>query len=247
MILLRCRIRCAAFSLIELLAVIAIVALLAAVLVPAILERVEDGKRTQCVSNLRQFAMAAYIYTSNHDGLFPAAFGAASMPGIRYQYAWDFTNVRESGTFRVEPGLLWAGAPDVRIHQCPSYAGSANWLADPNSGYNYNTSYIGAPSDPAHRDDIANPVSTALFGDGEWMAGANKFMRSPHGSPKDDGFSGRYAGTQGYRHLGKTNVAYSDGHAATHTVRETSYEGSPAFIAPGTGFLGSDNSLYDME
>ena len=61
MILLRCRIRCAAFSLIELLAVIAIVALLAAVLVPAILERVEDGKRTQCVSNLRQFAMAAYI------------------------------------------------------------------------------------------------------------------------------------------------------------------------------------------
>jgi prepilin-type N-terminal cleavage/methylation domain-containing protein/prepilin-type processing-associated H-X9-DG protein len=241
------RFKRAAFSLIELLAVIAIVGVLAAVLVPSILERVEDGKRAQCASNLRQFGMAAYIYTSNHEGLFPAAFRAESRPGIRYQYAWDFTNVREGGAFRVEPGLLWAGTPDARIHQCPSYAGSANWLVDPNSGYNYNTSYIGAPEDPAHRDTITNPAGTALFGDGEWMGGANKFMRSPRASPKDDGFSGRYAGTQGYRHLGKTNVAFSDGHAATHAERGTTYDGPPSFIAPGTGFLGQDNTLYDLE
>jgi len=239
--------RYAAFSLIELLAVIAIIGVLAAVLVPAILERMEDGKRTQCSSNLRQFGMAAYIYTSNHDGFFPAAFRAETVQGIRYQYAWDFTNVREGGVFRVEPGLLWAGAPDARIHQCPSYAGSANWLVDPNSGYNYNTSYIGAPDDPAHRDNIANPAGTALFGDGEWLAGANKFMRSPRGSPTDDGFSGRYAGTQGYRHLGSTNVGFTDGHAAPHGIRETSYDGPPSYLADGTGFLGSDNTLYDLE
>ena len=209
----RDRTRHAAFSLIELLAVTAIAALLVMLLAPSLLERAEEGKRAQCINNLRQF----------------------------------FTHVREGGKFHVEPGLLWSGAPNPRVHQCPSFAGSANWLKDPMSGYNYNTSYIGAPSSPAHRNDIGNPAVTALFGDGEWAAGANKFMRSPRGSPADNGFSGRHAGTQGYRHLGKTDVAFVDGHAIFHGEQFTDYDGPTSLIAAGTGFLAPDNSLYDLE
>ena len=243
----RDRTRHAAFSLIELLAVTAIAALLVMLLAPSLLERAEEGKRAQCINNLRQFALAAFIYTSNHGGQFPPAFQAETVASARYQYAWDFTHVREGGKFHVAPGLLWSGAPNPRVHQCPSFAGSANCLKDPMSGYNYNTSYIGAPSSPAHRNDIGNPAGTALFGDGEWAAGANKFMRSPRGSPADNGFSGRHAGTQGYRHLGKTDVAFVDGHAIFHGEQFTDYDGPTSLIAAGTGFLAPDNSLYDLE
>ena len=51
-------------------------------------------------------------------------------------------------------------------------------------------------------------VAAAIFGDGEYKGGANKFMRAPFDSPGDDSFNGRYAGTQGFRHLTTTNVAF---------------------------------------
>ena len=86
------------------------------------------------------------------------------------------------------------------------------------------------------------------FGDGQWAGGANKFMRSPFSGKLDEGFFGRYAGTQGYRHSGKTNVAWCDG--SVGRVRDCFTEAHPAEkenIAAGTGFLSPDNSAYDLE
>jgi prepilin-type processing-associated H-X9-DG protein len=95
---------------------------------------------------------------------------------------------------------------------------------------------------------VNNPAGTALFGDGQYSAGANKFMRAPWANPGDAGFVGRFAGTQGYRHLGNTNVAFCDGHAeAWGELYTETYPADKAGIAPGTGFLSPDNSLYDLE
>ena len=44
-------------------------------------------------------------------------------------------------------------------------------------------------------------AKTALFGDGQYSGGADKFMRAPYPNPGDANFSGRYSGTQGFRHL----------------------------------------------
>jgi len=147
--------------------------------------------------------------------------------------------------------LLWQGQGTETIQQCPSFTGRANWLADPYTGYNYNTSYIGhgdyeSIPQSAKMKQIERPTRTAIFGDGEYKAGANKFMRAPFDSPGDDSFNGRYAGTQGFRHLGTTNVAFCDGHADSLVDRYTEtddYNGA-ANIAIGTGFLSPDNSLY---
>ncbi|MCM8829440.1 MAG: DUF1559 domain-containing protein [Candidatus Omnitrophica bacterium] len=59
------------FTLIELLVVIAIMAVLAAMLLPALSQARERARRTTCVNNLRQFAMAYEMYADDWFERFP--------------------------------------------------------------------------------------------------------------------------------------------------------------------------------
>jgi len=60
-----------AFTLIELMVVIAIVAILAALLLPTLGRAKESGRRIACASNLRQIELALSLYVDDHEGLFP--------------------------------------------------------------------------------------------------------------------------------------------------------------------------------
>lgn len=90
----------AGFTLVELLVVIAIISLLIAILLPSLAAARESAKRAQCMSQLRQVAIGAAMYTLDFDDYYPVqAFkttwgndGSAddySHPSLGNKYASD--------------------------------------------------------------------------------------------------------------------------------------------------------------
>ena len=256
-----------AFTLIEILVVVVIISLMFALFAPTFSRARKASRNAVCLSNLRQFASAAGAYTHDQDGRYPIAQYMAIEGHRQIWYKWDFTTIKDKQLRRyiTKPGIMWRSKTNDQIHQCPEFEGGANapgsatgstgQPTEPYTGYNYNTSYIGhgqgeLREEPASVQDIRRPTLCAMFGDGEYETGANKFMRAPWDDVENDGddFDGRSAGTQGYRHLDRTNVAWADGHAASWPDRYTETEpGEKDRIAPATGFLSPDNRLYDLK
>ena len=61
------------FSLVELLVVMGVIGLLTGIVVPATRRGLETARATQCLSNLRQMALAAEAYVQSHGGRYPPA------------------------------------------------------------------------------------------------------------------------------------------------------------------------------
>ena len=252
------------FTLVELLTVMAVMAMLSGLLLPALRAARGQARERVCQSNLRQLVLAAQSYAAMNEEFFPPAYFRQGFDSLQIRYAWDFTTWQEGPEVEVRPGLLWMGGTDARIQQCPVFKGPSNTRADPYTGYNYNTSYLGrnetvSPRASAKTTDVRRPAETVIFGDGEYAAGANKYMRAPYSNPRDASFSDafRYAGVQGFRHAGATNAAFCDGHVASfrEVYTETDFvskdlldrHNAEASTTVKVGFLSPDNRLYDLK
>jgi prepilin-type N-terminal cleavage/methylation domain-containing protein/prepilin-type processing-associated H-X9-DG protein len=247
-----------AFTLLELLVVIAVIAMLLAMIMPSLARAREMGRKVSCLNNLHQFYLAAMVYGEDHKGFFPIAYYSREDGNV--EYCWDFTTRHSAEGTTIEPGVLWQGQATIeKIQQCPAFEGASNTAADPYTGYNYNTSYIGhgqneTPSQPDRFNQMRRPAYCALFGDGEYIGGANKFMRSPQPSDSDWNFSSRHAGTQGFRHNRQTNVVFCDGAAVSKKdvfieIQSSKYRDMMRRYNQDNprspiGFLSADNSSY---
>lgn len=240
-----------AFTILELIIVISLITILSGMVLHSIHMARERGKSAACATNLRSLAQAALTYAEANGGSFP--WGNKKMDGYR-SWSWDFV-VSADGK-HVTAGAMWNFEGVEKVMQCPAFlGGNSNAAGEQYTGYNYNCSYIGkVEGDPGKRkvpaklSQLKKPDRTALFGDGEFASGANKYMRAPKSSNKHDasGAAIREAGTQGFRHLGKTNIVFCDGHVESLSVPYLR-SGDEGFVSKKCGFISPDNSLYSLE
>jgi prepilin-type processing-associated H-X9-DG protein len=179
---------------------------------------------------------------------------------VPHTVAWDWETTYD-GSDLIGPGPLWAFTdnPD-KVMQCPAYQGSTNFAADPYTGYNYNTSFIGGEAMcvdvgwdvvrlglPTHLCRRAS--STAIFGCGGYAGGTNKFMRSPT-SPNGWPMQMIYSGGQAFHYFDCTNVAYLDGHVGSFCNPRKGANATEELLAnfmhfPDNGFLSDGDDAYD--
>ncbi|HSU56641.1 MAG TPA: prepilin-type N-terminal cleavage/methylation domain-containing protein [Candidatus Dormibacteraeota bacterium] len=76
--------RRAAFTLIEMLVVIAIIGILAALLLPALSKAKARAQRIECVSNLKQAGLAFHLFAHDHNSLFPMQVSTNSGGSLQF-------------------------------------------------------------------------------------------------------------------------------------------------------------------
>lgn len=142
-----------AFTLVELLVVVAIIGILVALLLPAIQAAREAARRSQCKNNLRQLGLAALNYESSHKRLPPSVEIKPSTSTTENNAAWGvhghLLNYLEEQTLRnlVNIDLAWDLQTLINNVRIPSYSCPSDSLAgevrDPGGGrvLLYSTTY----------------------------------------------------------------------------------------------------------
>src|ERR1044071_7410166 len=110
-----------AFTLIELLIVIAIIALLAAILFPVFARARENARRASCQSNLKQLALGITQYTQDYDESFPISTTNTA------------TYVAGGPTIGWADGI-YPYVKSLQVYQCPSEPFAPN-ASPSNAGY----------------------------------------------------------------------------------------------------------------
>ncbi len=117
-----------AFTLIELLVVIAIIAILMAVLMPALKRAREGGKRSACLSNLKQLALAWNMYADENDdrlvnGATGFSFQSLSWGDHSKEKSWidgfhpsDYDAQKQD----IRRGALFPYLRNDALYQCPT-------------------------------------------------------------------------------------------------------------------------------
>ncbi len=103
------------FTLIELLVVIAILAILAAILFPVFSRVRAKAQLVQCVSNVRQLALAVQMYVQDFDESFPAGdWQAAIRPYVTDARLFRCPSTRAAQSYGMTEQLAGAALGDVR-------------------------------------------------------------------------------------------------------------------------------------
>jgi prepilin-type N-terminal cleavage/methylation domain-containing protein/prepilin-type processing-associated H-X9-DG protein len=229
------------FTLIELLVVIAIIAILAAILFPVFAQARARARAISCVSSIKQWGTAAFMYIQDYDERFPRFYRAIPNYNPNAGYSYD--------TGWNKGGYYWHEAiyPYIKNYQsllCTEAQGALNPFCLP---YGWNWGFV-------HDNSIAEfeyPSETLLIVDGKGRLSSAKDVAGctarqqagfvgpcancldegkyiyGHGivppavaatSPDKVDLNAKYSVSG--RHFGKANIVFMDGHVSSKDAVE---------------------------
>jgi prepilin-type N-terminal cleavage/methylation domain-containing protein/prepilin-type processing-associated H-X9-DG protein len=194
-----------AFTLLELLVVVAVLATLAAILFPVFAQVRESARRTTCLAKLHQLILAQHLYVQDHDETLSAWYYQREIGS--YTFWTEFMR-----PYYRDPRLLDQGFNTAQERK------NALWLADyvlcawgsggKGTAANPYWRWPGAPAAdaqglrPMTLSEVQRPEETLQFTDG-LTTGTGSYVWWKHGN-------------------GMLNGAFVDGHA--HVVTSTNYD-----------------------
>ncbi|HMQ15463.1 MAG TPA: DUF1559 domain-containing protein, partial [Phycisphaerae bacterium] len=224
----------AAFTMVELLVVVAIIALLLAMLLPGLARARQQALRTKCATNLRQFGLALHQYAADHRGrAMPLAYWQTTPDSPYVTYWWGRD---EPAGVDVTRGLTWPYiASDLRhasVYECPVQPpgtfeimqGQSKTLT---STYGYNGYYLSPKHTPGWADligkrpwrtmeTVSGPSRVLAFSDtmldwGGWLKNS-ALLDPPMLYQGFGGWTENESPTTSFRHEWRANATFVDGH-----------------------------------
>lgn len=240
-----------AFTLIELMMVVAVIAILAAILVPVIGNARLSTQIAYSSTSLRQLVVANFAHAADNRGALAMATNEEN------DKRWSAAQV--NGEWDRSRGYL---SPYLDKNEqaayCPILAGLSN-LDNPSfelntGGFGYNSAYLGGvegkftgrPSAKIH--SIRNPSRTLMFATSAY-ARAEGIQEYPFVEPPFRDFgsvsSQRPSPTLHFRARGRAIVAWADGHVSLEAPKERPHGHNPHSgdsEAKALGWIGPDDN-----
>ena len=182
-----------AFTLVEILSVVAIIALLLAILLPILASSRAKARETNCLSNLHQIGLATFAYAQDYDDRFPLGGDAIDInkPG-----EWTGTDVYGKAILlKPLPEILNPYTKNSTIWHCPADTGYERCGVNEDdyfdtrpsafdkygNSYLYNTDYVlhdevfsglqGLSKQPPFEERNASQLVVFYDGIGKWHGG----------------------------------------------------------------------------
>jgi prepilin-type N-terminal cleavage/methylation domain-containing protein/prepilin-type processing-associated H-X9-DG protein len=208
------------FTLIELLVVIAIIGILAAMLFPVFARARESARKIQCLSNIKNIAIAVNMYLADYNAFPPPGYGDATVANFFDTFAQsngrvdagpNATCIEEANPYVRVPVILDEYIKDRQVWLCPSakYTREPGYIVPVGRGGYWLNNYIDHPN--FYSDNMAVPCFVA------WPTGwggpiTDSFVQEGGlgivalGHTKDDAFGSSIGFIQGLQWLSQSQV-----------------------------------------
>jgi prepilin-type N-terminal cleavage/methylation domain-containing protein len=226
------------FTLIELLVVIAIIAILAAILFPVFARARERARAASCISNLKQWGLAAQMYKQDYDETYCGPylyygtqgdcnviqwFYDLLMPYVKNRQLKVCPSVREATTWAapnhmdVRGNCGWSGQDLGRYYFSYLWNGVVYWdCTDPSLyGRKYGFAHWGVPD-----GKVEEPANTIMMADATWLEVWINCQLDPIWNHQNSWW-GESAIALAYRHFDGFNATHGDGHAKYYRKAST--------------------------
>lgn len=194
-----------AFTLIELLIVIAIISILAAILFPVFAQAREKARSIACLSNMKQLGTAVQMYVTDYDERLYVRYSAAGA---------NRANAALSGSSNPVKwwNLLMPYAKSVNVFSCPSDPAPTP-SADANGALTVPRSYLAcASAEGLSLAQLDDPVETMVLTE-KWPTVTDSWIEPFNGDFTPDHKTPEHSHQAANRHQGGMNCAFFDGHA----------------------------------